>query len=330
MSLRRITSVGLVACFLGAGLTACGSDDSGDEPPPAEGTIVITDDNTFTSEANLHVGEPVATAASGHDVEVCYGDIAEDLQCHDAPAVKTLFLLRIDEPDQAKVIEYIIAGELNAHINATLRYEGANKVSNGCVSLADFAADEDATEIDDYYFETDQYSYVLVFSSEGAVGTGTISMTFLEPTSGGGDSVTAPEGCGQLEYTVDLESLTQLEVPMEGPWPVNWGGLKRTGDGGDVPFSSIDRVLVAFYEGLTVKDLEDNIFDLEQLDQATFWEIEHDGRKRDTDLALAKDSSGEAFPGFDNGKEGTWLMGLMCDTCTNPAPIMLTILKPTE
>ena len=70
--------------------------------------------------------------------------------------------------------------------------------------------------------------------------------------------------------------------------------------------------------------------DLEQLEEATFWEIEHDGTKRETDLALAKDSSGKAFAGFDNGKEGTWLMGLMCGTCTNPAPIMLTILEPTE
>lgn len=328
MSLRRITSVGLVACFLGAGLTACGSDDPAGDAP-AEGTLLVTNDNSFTSEADLHLGDTVVTAASGHDVEVCW-DIDKDLQCHDAPAIKTLFLFRVAQPDRDEVIKLILSGEFKANVDATLRYEGANKDDDGCVSLADFKAGSTAIEIDDEYFESSAYSYVLVFSSETGVGTGTVSMMFLEPSSGGDGEVTAPSGCEQLEYSVDLHSLTPLDVPMEGPWPIDWRDLKRTGDGGSVPYASIDRVLLAFYEGLTVKDLEDNIFDLEQLDGAEYWEIEHDGTQRDTDLALAKDSDGKAFPGFDNGKEGTWLMGLMCGTCTSPAPIMLTILNPTE
>ena len=38
--------------------------------------------------------------------------------------------------------------------------------------------------------------------------------------------------------------------------------------------------------------------------------------------------SGELFTGFDRGP-GVWLLALMCSTCQNPAPILLTVLEPT-
>jgi hypothetical protein len=38
------------------------------------------------------------------------------------------------------------------------------------------------------------------------------------------------------------------------------------------------------------------------------------------------DGNGAGFPGIDD--TGTWLVGLICGNCRNPAPWYMTILKP--
>jgi len=45
------------------------------------------------------------------------------------------------------------------------------------------------------------------------------------------------------------------------------------------------------------------------------------------DFTTLKDKdTGAAFPGVDD--TGTWLVGLICGNCRNPAPWYMTILKP--
>ena len=41
---------------------------------------------------------------------------------------------------------------------------------------------------------------------------------------------------------------------------------------------------------------------------------------------LKDDKSGASFPGIT--ADGTWLVGLICGNCRNPAPWYMTILKP--
>ena len=50
---------------------------------------------------------------------------------------------------------------------------------------------------------------------------------------------------------------------------------------------------------------------------------------RTADLSAAKErTAGTLFPGFGGGRVGVWVMGLMCSTCQNPAPVLLTMLDP--
>ena len=44
------------------------------------------------------------------------------------------------------------------------------------------------------------------------------------------------------------------------------------------------------------------------------------------DFTTLKDSAGGSFPGVDD--DGTWMVGLICGNCRNPAPWYMTILKP--
>ncbi|HEU5076374.1 MAG TPA: hypothetical protein VFU02_19415 [Polyangiaceae bacterium] len=330
-SLRRITAVSAGLTLLTTLLASCGSDPATEEGP-AEGTIAITDANTFTSSASLMAGS-MMTAAAGANVSVCWGAPApEDLLCH-LETVKTLFLIRVAETNRDEILRLIVAGELDDHIDGSpLRYKNADADMDKCATLAEFTDGDDPVQIDSEYFASTEYTYLLVYSAGvSAGGAGTVSMTFLEPGAGT-SSVQAPNGCGQLTYTVELETLTPVAVPAAGPWPIDWRGLTRTGDGREVPFTSIDRVMLAFYPGKTLPDLEMSIFDLEQLEGAKYWEIPLTG-ERNTDLSLAKErGTGAAFPGFTTaaaGATGTWMLALMCDTCASPAPIMLTVLTPT-
>jgi hypothetical protein len=77
---------------------------------------------------------------------------------------------------------------------------------------------------------------------------------------------------------------------------------------------------------MTVSEIEEQIFDLEIL-ATTLWELELEGGKTaDLAQAQARDGSG-AFRGFTR-TDGVWALGLMCSTCSNPAPVVLTILEP--
>ena len=108
---------------------------------------------------------------------------------------------------------------------------------------------------------------------------------------------------------------------------VDWRGVTKNGLGNPVPSAGIDRALVGFYPGMTVADLEADIFDLEQNATELFEITLRGNREADFSLGLERDS-GEAFSGFARDEEGVWLFGLTCSTCKNPAPVVLTILTP--
>ena len=117
-------------------------------------------------------------------------------------------------------------------------------------------------------------------------------------------------------------------MPRSGPWTIDWRSLNRDGGGSAVPFSRIDKLLVAFYEGRDVGYLEDNIFDIELM-ATSVWELPLDN-ERDANLSdvRLRDNASAAFEGFDTDAEGVWLLGLFCSRCQNPAPVLLSIVVP--
>jgi len=151
----------------------------------------------------------------------------------------------------------------------------------------------------------------------------------LQPTANSPNhTIDAPTGCGMLNFTADLESLTKLSVPAAGPWLLDWRDIKRDGQGNEVPFEKIDGVTVGFYAGRTVTDLEARIFDIELI-ATNLWDVKLKGG-RTADLATATErTSGETFSGFARADAGTWMLALTCSKCQNPAPVVLTIVEPS-
>jgi len=92
--------------------------------------------------------------------------------------------------------------------------------------------------------------------------------------------------------------------------------------------ATIDRAVLAYYKDRTVADIEREILDLELI--ASEWYEVDLGGQRSVDLTTAIErTSGAGFNGFERAADGVWLFGLLCDGCQNPAPIALTVLRPS-
>src|SRR5690606_18417789 len=141
-------------------------------------------------------------------------------------------------------------------------------------------------------------------------GLGAMTMAFVRPTAASTNTAVAiPTGCSAdetsslLSFTADLHTLTPVQLPAAGPWVVDRSELSRDGGGGDIGAANIDRLLIGFFQGKTVADLEANILDLEYDDPVMdyytgAWELPLD-RVEHADLAQATErGTGAPFPGF--------------------------------
>jgi hypothetical protein len=61
----------------------------------------------------------------------------------------------------------------------------------------------------------------------------------------------------------------------------------------------------------------------------SLWEVRLTGGRTADLRAAVERGENTPFPGFDRDEAGVWVMGLMCSTCQNPAPVVLSILEPS-
>jgi hypothetical protein len=128
----------------------------------------------------------------------------------------------------------------------------------------------------------------------------------------------------KLDYTVDLHSLTPTLVPpAEAKLTVDWADILTNALGNTFLPTQITEVRVAHYTQ-TQAELEAKFLDLELIDEDTWRDQEIAGTS--IELSKLKNDAGQAFPGVSS--TGTWVLGLVCGACRNPAPWYLTVLKP--
>ena len=95
--------------------------------------------------------------------------------------------------------------------------------------------------------------------------------------------------------------------------------------GNKVPFQLIDSLMLGYYEGKTVADLEAMFKDIDMI-ATTLWSVDVPTGQKYMDLKNAKTSSGAAFSGFTGN--GVYAVALLCSGCQVPAPVAMSILQP--
>jgi hypothetical protein len=128
----------------------------------------------------------------------------------------------------------------------------------------------------------------------------------------------------KLAYTVDLHDLTATAVPAGEPsLTLDWSHMKLDGFGREFVRGNVTDAVVSHYAE-SPAELESKFLELDQIALRTFRAPIPSGSV--LDFSTLKDDAGESFSGIDG--TGTWLVGLLCGNCRNPAPLYMTILKP--
>jgi hypothetical protein len=137
-------------------------------------------------------------------------------------------------------------------------------------------------------------------------------------------SVTFANDSTKLSYTANLHDLTITGVPAGTPaLTLDWSQMQTNGLGRTFDSGAVTSAVVGHY-AQTPAELEAQFLDLDRIALATYRADIGSGSV--LDFTTLTDDNGASFPGIDD--QGTWLVGLFCGNCRNPAPWYMTILKP--
>ncbi len=341
LSIRRVSQLSWLLV-----LNACGGDTSQDDDArsesdsPAEPTettepaqevrIALSDDNNYVAQSSLSL--PSVVAAPAVDLEICWNEIVDDLLCHDFDARSELgnvAFLRLLNTSRVEAEAKLASGQLNmADVDGYLEYQP--DAEEDCAHLSDLTLFGTEVDYAEEYVDSEEHTYMFVLSRGSVPGRGAVTMVFVEPDAeSDNNSVEAPTGCGLLDFSADLSSGATVKLPAEQPWVLDYRELTRDGLGNSFPRGAADQALIAFYAGMSVADLEERILDLEVI-ATEMYRVELDGTGRFDLAAAEEENSGELFSGLESDEDGTWVVGMMCGGCQNPAPAFLSVIEVGE
>ena len=314
----------LVVAALTATLAAAGCPSGDDDTDDLAGPVPLTDEHQYQFDGGIDA--PTLETASATDLQICWDQLDEDIQCHAMDPdtdVDNVGLIRFRHMDEPEIEAAMTADDLQqADIDGYVEWRNEADVS--CTNLSDFSFFGTDIDVEQEYTH-DGGTYMVVFTTGTVPGVGARMITFLAPSASSKQTqVEIPAGCGVLDFEVDLRSLTPRTLLADGPWELHWDGLTRDGQGNAIVPENVDGVMIGYYEGLSLSELESQFLDLELI-TTRIYTLDHGGGTQ-ANLADAVDGEGAAFPGFDG--DGMWVLALRCSTCYNPAPIFLTVIEP--
>ena len=128
----------------------------------------------------------------------------------------------------------------------------------------------------------------------------------------------------KLAYSANLRSLTITGVPGgTAALTLDWSQMTTNALGAAFKEGYITSAIVGRYTQ-TPAQLEASFLDLDRIAVATYRADIVAGST--LDFTMLRDENGASFPGVDDS--GTWMVGLICGNCRNPAPWYMSILKP--
>jgi hypothetical protein len=288
-------------------------------------TVLLADANNYGFVGVID--GPSHVVASGVNIELCWDQLALDIQCHELdPAAdpQLVSLVRFGSLSEAEVEEQLGNDTIDGTaMSGALFYEIQGDET--CAQLEDFDFNGTLVDIEEQFYEGGG-TYMLVVGGSNVPSEELMTLDFLVPTVGEETAeVAVLDACTSLDATADLVSLDPLTLRSGGSsWVVDWGSLTTDGIGNPMTISNIDQLMLGHYADLSVSDLEAGFLDIELIaDQLYYLDV---GGTLEADLAEASGDSG-AFTGFTEG--GTWLLALRCSTCMHPAPKFLTIVQPS-
>ena len=317
----------------------CSGGDGGNNTLECKGdTIVASESNNYSFSSTLTF--PPVKVAPKSNLEFEWGGITEDFIGHALDPKADLNSILLFEWD-------LNLEDLQTKLNAdTLQSRDLTVVppltfvtdgQNTSAKLLDFtlngsAIGEGMVTVDQVmnYFDPESYdpathTYTLMAATGTELGQGTrMIQSFLVDPSSSNTKVTVSKDSTKLEFTADLTMLTPTGVPAgKGDITLDWREMKTNSLGGDFVSTRITRAFIGHYDESVSELSGDKFLDIEIIAKSLYQLTIESGLT--LNLSTLKDSQGNAFSGID--ASGTWLLGLQCGDCRNPAPWYLTVLK---
>lgn len=292
--------------------------------PVDDGTLVLDDATNYRYTATMQA-ERLAVAA-WQDATVSWGGLSQDLQARpvDPLALDRLSLVRLRlSPDQvlqavadsalsqSDVMDYRLLDGLTGRDSA--RLSEMSILGNPFDPAEDLAPAEEGV------------TWILSLWDLDREGRDDIlSSIILEPAEGAAPTdITFTDQSASFELRPELQDLPTMSTSARAEgWTLSWSTLSRTGSDQDFDPLLADRLVILRFEA-TLAEVEADFVRLAS-NEAQAWRAEAYGLD-ELALAEAMDDQGAAFPGFD--REGTWLVGLECTSCTNPVPLALGVVE---
>lgn len=303
-------------------MLAC-SGKGGDSAASCEpGPYKLTDANNFAYTGTLDA--PSYPTAPATDITICWDQLTDDIQCHDvdpAADIDNIGLVRFPNLSEEDVEAGLSTDNLQqADISGYVEVANDGGTCANIASMSFFGTPIDVPS----EYTADGGTYLLLLTSGTVPGVGARMIAFLDPTEGEtATTVDVGSGCGSLDFTVDLDALTPMSVCNSGDVEFDWTGVTVDGQGNPINYMDIDQLMLGYYEGVTLADLESQFLDLELIATRKYTLALEGGTS--ANLADATDGTSN-FSGFEG--DGLWILALRCTQCSNPAPPFLTVLEP--
>ena len=322
-----------IACAaVSAAVIGCGGGDSA-QPIACEGaSIVANESNNYAFSSTITL--PPVTVAPKTNLSFDWSGLTKDFLGHPlAPATDlgTAILMIWDLPlaqfETALNADALFTADLVVSPPLNLPLAGATMGR-----LHDFLVNGTAVtpEMFDSYFDASLYTpanstFIVGVQSGSDLGRDIrMLQAFHLDAASTVTSIALTNSSTKLSYSASLRRLTITGVPGgTAALTLDWSQMKTNALGAEFKEGYVTSAIVGHYKQ-TPAELEAGFLDLDHLATATYRADIPAGSV--LDFTTLKDANGAAFPGIDD--KGTWLVGLVCGNCRNPAPWYMTILKP--
>jgi len=352
----RTQIAALLAASLPLVLTACGSDSPG--PGATTGctsaavtnatpqtacmgtTIVASTANNYAFTSTMKL--PPLTVKSMSNLTFDWGGVTKDFLAHPINASNSLDTMSL-------LVFQLPLAELETKLNAdTLSQQDVYQVpppswpasgaagATTSAQLYTFTANGLAIPQADFdratdpaMFDRSMFTFMAAASHGLVIGEGfRMLQTFHIDAGASSTTVALKDDSTQLTCQVSLRNLTITGVTAGTPaLTMSWQNMVDTGATNALGSVFKDNYVTSAIVGHfteTPEQLEKKFLDLDMIATKYYRaDITNNGM---LDFTTLRTEGGEAFPGVDD--TGTWMVGLICGNCRNPAPWYMTILKP--
>lgn len=285
--------------------------------------VFLSKVNNYSYDGALEIGStPVASLG---DPSFDWSDLTADFRGHELDPVADIdqaAMILFANLTEEEVSEGLSTDSIDqASVTLYVSIDPGSSTSVRLSELTLFGNDVDV----ETYLEEGSGTWLFLLATGTTPAVGIRMAAFISPRADESNSdVVIENESSILDFSVDIQSLDAAAVPLHRPdLIVDWSGVTEDGRGQTISSGEVDRVLVGYYAGLDVSDLEEQILDLELIaDELWYLDI---AAVTNQDLSLLESESG-VFPGVDDS--GIWILVLQCMTCSNPAPPVLTVLDP--